>query len=940
MMTLPLLLAWLPLWAGTASEPPHLELIQGLRQRGDAEWALDYLDFLETRSVPLPDAVRRDLPQWRLQLRVDVALAARELDALDRNVQAILGDLERLGSDRARLQVDEARLHSEYGELLALLALELRVPALRLQLSAAARRQLEAAANHWRALAKDAGPDQAATAAIGLGQTLLLQSRLLDADDRKAGEQWQEAERALSRVAEQSPPTPAAYLAQAWLVRAWTGVDERKADEVFRKLLQERRTEAQQAQRLARFFRLGETWRRRLEPGRYNKTLFRTEAERWLAEAHRDARPFDAIYLRFCLATSFGDDFLAQEDAGRAASTVKSLLDRALAEYDAVQRGVGPFAQLADERRLALLTRSGRGEGPIEAVATASECLLQARLAWTKMAEDEQRLATLPERERPEMQQHIRAHAARADAAVQRGLSLVAGKEADEWLPLQRLRLDLAQRRQDWPAAITVCTEVWEAAPDQALRQNAAIEALRLMVRLPDRGGASRIELARRVIQREPQSLAADFAREIIGLDHFESARYAEAAAILGEVGDRYPRQPHCRYFAALAHWQAHTAACREAERPYTTASKELETTRAWLPEALARLEALESDRTTAAAARLDLAQIQLALDQPAEASATLAPLLERLEKSDKPPFPAALAGRVLETALRAALMRQDGGQAALSVLALMQKQGMSTTGFDDLLQELGRQLRQQLEDLERQGPTADPQLAKLKQTLESFVGQVEKSPSPSVEVRQWLASMHLSLGRPARAAELYLALLAEHTGGGMDEARKQGLRLQALIACRQAAEASGGGERQSWLTKARERMRELVADPRAARSPLVVRENILLAQLGGQYVAAIEQWEGLRASLEPHLVDRPDLAEIYHEAAYHQFRAMCGAAAAVTEAEPRRLARQRAAQTYLLIERRGFGTPAWKTRFEAFLRTPEQRDIHEAVQQMREDLP
>lgn len=923
-----LTVAWAP------PEPPHLDLIQGLRQRGEPDLALGYLQSLEARSQPpLPAEVRQALPHWKLQVQIDLALQPRDLAEIERRVQECLRDAAGPEFRDAR-----ARLHFEYGELLGLLAAELRVPGLRQKLSAQAREHLQQAEKLW-AEAAGAGSPQAGGAALGKAAALLLQARLLDSDDRQASEGWQGAMEQFERLARSTPPTAPSFMAQAWLVRCWIGVDDRKAEELYRRLTQDRRSDAQSAQRLVRFFRLGETWRRRLEPGRYQRAAFRQEADRWLAEAPPEAATPDLQYLRFCLATSFGDEILALEEAGRQSPAATALLDRALAEFDLVQRGHGPWAQLADERRLAVLSRSGRGAIDAAQLRTASAALLQARLAWLQAQETQLQLKQAA----PQQLEAIRAKHAeivrRLEHVLKRGVELADEPGDDTWTALQRLRFEVYFARKEWAAAIDVCLLLWRQASDAQTRQAAAVEALRLMARLPDRGGVRRAELAQEVMSRFPAAPAADVAREVLGLARFEQQEFAEAAALLGQVSPRSPRHAACQYYAALAYWQLHAASCRKQSQPLTARTPDRERAVALLPEALKKLESQPNDAELAVAARVDLAQLEFLLDQPGAAGKLLEPLLARLEKADSSsPVPAALAARILDLALRVAVREQDGSAAALRILAILQKRGGGdAAGYDDLLRELGRQVQLQLRVLERQGPSAAPQLKQLHANLERLLSQVEAAPNPTPAVRLWLASMHQSLGAPGKAAAIYEKWLASKDTVA---AQQPTVRLQLLIAQRESAQAAAdAAQRLKWLHAAEGTLASLKADPTMVRHPMVVREAILVQQERGDFRAAIEQWEQFRISLEPFLESKPSLRELYHEARYHQFVAECRLAMKAPAGEARRLAQQRAAQGYLLMERNGFGSPEVKERFDSFVAGPEQSEIRTAIQQLRETL-
>jgi hypothetical protein len=404
-------------------------------------------------------------------------------------------------------------------------------------------------------------------------------------------------------------------------------------------------------------------------------------------------------------------------------------------------------------------------------------------------------------------------------------------------------------------------------------------------------------------------------------------------------VSPHAPRQAACQYYAALAHWQLHAAHCRKQGQPLTAASPDRERATVLLPEAVKKLEAQPGEAELAVAARVDWAQVEFLLERPAAASKILEPLLARLEKADAgAPIPPTLAARILDLALRVAVREQAGSAAALRILDILQQRGGGdAAGYDDLLRELGRQVQLQLRILERQGPAAAPQHKQLRENLSRLLAQVEAAPKATAAVRLWLASMHQSLGNPAQAAALYEQWLASQEAAPVQQPT---VRLQLLIAQREAAQAAAeAAQRLTWLTAAEGTLAKLKADPAMARHPLVVREAILLQQERGELQTAVEQWEQFRISLEPHLESKPTLRDLYHEARFHQFVAECRLARQAPAGEARRLAQQRAAQGYLLLERTGFGGPEIKERFEAFIAGADQSELRDAIQHLREAL-
>lgn len=946
------------------AEPPHLLLISGLRQRGEAELALAYLRYLETRQhPPLPAAVKAELPRWRAQVSVDLALHPRQLAEVERRVQEVLSQFSESAFRR-----EQARLHLEYGELLALLAAEVRVPALRQRLTGQAREQLRQAERLWADLDREA-TSPSDSAKLFHGAALLLQTRLLDVDERATGEIWQAALNQFDKLGRLQPPTPLTFLAQAWQVRCWLGVDDRKAEEWYRRLNQDRRPDAQAAQRLGRYFRLTDAWRRRLEPGRYQKAAFRQEAERWLAEAHFHSAPFEVLYLRFCLATSYADELLAMEDKERLAPPAEALLERALAEYEQVYRGFGPFAQLADERRLALLARTGRADVEPDRLRSASEALLAARLAWMQLqeaitaqppaAKPSGSTASAPAASAPSAPQMsapsptVVALADRLQRLLDRGLALCEVPGGEVWTALQRLRFESLAQRGEWPRAVEVCLLLWRHAEEMEVRQAAAVEALRQMARLPQRGGPQRLALANEVLATLPQSPAADVAREVVGVAHLEQHRFTEAAEVLLQVSAQSPRQAACQYYAALALWQQHVAFCQQQKQPLGTASAAQKRALELLPAALARLEAQPSEAQLAVAARVDYAQILYLLERPAEAHQQLEPLLRRLEvapaggsqgtgggTSSAATIPPALMPRILELALRLAVQDSaNAGTAALRVVNILKRHGGGDPGaYEGLLRELGRQLQTQLRAGQQQGPATAAQVQKLRENFIQLLAQVEATPQPSTDALLWVASMYQALGQADQAAARYEKCLAVTP---LAAGQSTAIRLSAVIAFREAAQtATNPAERQRWLAAAERHLQMLRSDAALQRHPLVVRESILLQQGAGAYATAIERWEQFRLSLEPHVASRPGLKDLVDEARYYQFLAECDLARQTTDPAARRLAWQRAAQSYLLAERIGFGSSEWRERFETFLAKPEQADLRQAIEKLREGLP
>jgi hypothetical protein len=401
-----------------------------------------------------------------------------------------------------------------------------------------------------------------------------------------------------------------------------------------------------------------------------------------------------------------------------------------------------------------------------------------------------------------------------------------------------------------------------------------------------------------------------------------------------------------------LAYWQQHVASCQQQRQPLVTASSAQKRALELLPAALARLEAQPAETQLAVAARVDYVQVLYLLERRAEAQQLLEPLLRRLEEpsagggkgtgggtSGAAVIPPALMPRILELALRLAVNESAGaGTAALRVVNILQRQGSSDpAAYEGLLRELGRQLQTQWRLGQRQGPAASAQVEQLRDNLLRLLAQVEATPQQATETQLWVASMYQALGLPDQAASRYEKCLA---APALPAGQANAIRLGAVIAFREAAQAAvNPAERQRWLAAAERHLQVLRSDTGMQRHPLVVREGILLQQTTGAYANAIERWEQFRLSLEPHVASRPGLKDLVDEARYYQFLAECALAQQTNEPAARRLAWQRAAQSYLLAERIGFGTTEWRERFETFLAKPEQADLRQAIEKLREGL-
>lgn len=948
-----LLLAWASL---PAAEPEAAEaaFLQALVARGEFDLALEYL----RRVQPTAGAdLRPYLRQLEPRLQAELDLAEGDFAGFEKRLSDVLPRLDELlvlpadapFSMEARAARGEVlqRLGQEFLER----ALTETQPAERDRLARAAEEvlkkaeaafadavdKLEAtkkAAAGNRLLAQRTAEAQAA-AQYGRGLVLFDLSRLPGLNDQDSGRRLQQSILSLEKLAGSVSESAAwALRAQALMGHCYQGIDSRRAEEWFQKVLRERRPEANLAARDARFFKLQHLWQAVQGGRKAERSRFQADAESWLVQYGDWQRGPQGLQLRWQLATALLDEFAEAPENARAEPDWQRKLREASRHLQALAQLPCRFRPRAEEQLLAAQLLAGAPLRPVRELVSFAELVQRLKLTLLRLNQIGQQVAeaaaTADRAPLLEQRQRLLAELAeltsKATAARPPDLE---GKAALRWL---QLRFDVLLKLERWAEAAAVGEEVLAQHAGSSAARQAAEQTLRLYLGLARRGEAGmadRLEkLARQVIAASPRSVAADLARELLGQRLYQERKYAEAAALFEQVSAESARHPWAQFQAGLAWW----ARCQQGLAATPPVDQPADRLRAFqlMEQALPRCEKDPSDeaRRQAFNYRYLLADLWLRAGNVQKASETLLPLIERVEKGELPGgLPGDTAAQVLSLSLRAEVLRDPTSPAALARLNALQKLGAEGQlgGVAERLRELGQQLRDQMLLLEREGPAAAERLKITRERFLQFLGQLEKVPQPNAELTLWLAGQHLQLGNAEQAARLFARVPAPPADATPAQIQQhRAARLQGLAAQRQAAAGVGPIDRQARIAALETTLTELMAEEWAKRHPVCLKERILLMQLKQEYAQAAEQWERLRQALEPHAGKNIMFREVYDDARFNLVVCLAAQARQTEDMATKERLLSRAVQRIHLAA----ADAELKKRFDAWLGMPEQREL------------
>ncbi|MCS6852592.1 MAG: hypothetical protein NZ700_15660 [Gemmataceae bacterium] len=397
------------------AEEPHLDFVRGLREKGYADLALEYLQLLgQKASKEIAQVLPLEIAKTRLALAVQESSQAAR-NALYAQVRA---ELDKFIKDNPKhplvssANLEIARVVSMQGK--ALLSRAKRQDSLvgRQNDAEAARAMFAEAAGRLQAAAQQIGT-QLATAE-GATKAALEKAKLQadfdlainwldqaetfmgDAEALKRAEAVDKALKLFRDVADRDARNPLCWQARAWAGRCY--IEIQNPDEARKEfaLVEEEKSDAADAgKRLVGWFRL------MLPPDPGDKkplATLQTQAENWLKRYAAYANTPEGYGVRFKLAEVYTSQAQAipmlgpMKDIPQQAAL--DLYARAERIYKALQDSDNEYAQEARIKRLniILVSSAQRSRGDIAKLKNFDECYVRAQYEAAVMESEEKKV--------------------------------------------------------------------------------------------------------------------------------------------------------------------------------------------------------------------------------------------------------------------------------------------------------------------------------------------------------------------------------------------------------------------------------------------------------------------------------------------------------------------------------------------------------------------
>jgi TolA-binding protein len=386
----------------------------------------------------------------------------------------------------------------------------------------------------------------------------------------------------------------------------------------------------------------------------------------------------------------------------------------------------------------------------------------------------------------------------------------------------------LARRYPKWELAVKA-TEIGMAALSYAYNTYGQID--------PGSDLNNLIDLARYTAATWPQTDQADVALVTMGDIFLGQGRYADACTAYESVRPNSPRRLDAQVKAGTAHWRQSLVLLNKA--PGGTPPPEAETE---ARTALDLLDASYAARQEAKAPPTDpalldnaaiLAEIHLVQNHPDRALSLTGPLVQAVGALNPRPQPVAQAyARLLTLMLRGHIA---SGQTDLAI-GDMKALETANTGepLTQLFFGLGRLLEREMEGLKAKGDQAG--LGRTQQTYQKFLEALISSQSgQSFDSLQWAGESMLALGKPQEATAVFERILKAYP----DDPKLPRTRLKLAAARRANHEFDKAWGELDLLIKANPRSLEQLVE----RCQLL--EDWALAE-PGRWGTAISYWKQL----------------------------------------------------------------------------------------------
>jgi hypothetical protein len=577
--------------SASAEEPPHLEFARGLRSRGLADLALEYLEKISKEPRTSADPfLLLELAKTRLELAAGQANAARRAAWQNQAKTELALFIDKnpkhpLAADAA---LEMARITGMQAK--ALLSKGHREEARAIQLAdfRRARTQFEEAAQQLAAAAgridaqlktleagtgTDADNEKKALGLAKLRADLELAVNLLDqaqtyvedSELPRRGEIVKQALGSLEKISRRKPASSLTWQALAWVGRCHLENDDpAAARKVFAEVMNEKAEDAADGRRLARYFRLAALARDSKNP----YVPVQQAGEEWLKMYPGFLNTMEGYGVRFELANSYFDQAAAMPAAQRRSGAGQRLLQRAQKLYQELEQGENDYTNQSRERKLRIiLTLSQeRTRGKIAELRDFEECYLRAQL---EIAQLNQETKQPPDKEK--LEDLRKRHYDNIVRALTRGLDLVSSKIRPDDVADARYLLTYAYLATgDYYRAAVLGEELSrrDAASSHAAPAGTyALRAYAYIIAKEEQPGVAkedidadrrRLEsLARYIEQTWPGDSAADVARHMLGFSYLGLKDYAKVVEVLERISPAYPDATRSLYQLAGAALQA-----------------------------------------------------------------------------------------------------------------------------------------------------------------------------------------------------------------------------------------------------------------------------------------------------------------------------------------------------------------------------------------------
>jgi tetratricopeptide (TPR) repeat protein len=568
----------------------ELRFVRELRERGDADLALEYLQRLSKSALP-PD-LARELPLEEARTRLKAA--GEEPDSTKRLAMytqaeadfekyvaankgtptgdAVAVDLADASVLRGRTMLSRAMLHDtpEKRDAEGAKAREVLVRAGEKVKGAAAILDKQIAAITGNTPADVALrarlSNERLRMELNIGLNIFDQAQTYDKRAFKKevlqmrGSVIEKARAVLEKLAAVNNNNPICWQAMAWAAFCWNETGEpKKARERFTEILGVDPRIAADGQRLARYFRLL-VIKESPEPGEKAADIIIEAGRRWIADYPRYLKTPEGYGLRYLLA-----EVLLEQ--ARTSMEKLAMQAEARGYLQAIESTENDFSDRAKRLKIVLIGETGGFTRPVADLKTFDDCFVRAQYEIMQMGEDEKKLKG------DELQKQTDKRIGDVLTALDHALKTPDGKKPSLEVNTARTLYSFwAMRAKRYADSIRVGEEFARNDPRSAQAAMAAMYALQshaLLMGQHQEEGASKdtlkedrekmLALAHYMEERWPRELAGDVARFQIGVSLLreKELNYPEILNRLESVTPTFHAYPRAQWEVAQAGFQA-----------------------------------------------------------------------------------------------------------------------------------------------------------------------------------------------------------------------------------------------------------------------------------------------------------------------------------------------------------------------------------------------